>query len=1531
MYVPSGLIAVWADEVASIPSNWYLCNGLNSTPDLSDRFVRGAATSEDPGDTGGSDSHEHGMTSAGSHIHVLGSPGPHSHSQGSAGLHQHGSTSSIDAYGSETVFKVSKGAHTHTLFSAGDHEHTLADPGTHAHENTKEVLPPYYNVVYIQAAAEAEVTSGIIIAWTGNLDTIPSGWGLCDGNDDRPDYRSRFLRCVSNDDRSYGGTSTHNHTLQAHTHTHSMNAAGGHSHSLYEIDWEDNHDHNSSIFASGPRPVKYQVDAGFAHEHTATWVGHHTHTIDGVGGSHSHTFPNIGSNVPPYYTVLYIANIGATTIPISGIFVWTNPLESIPLDYDLCNGDDGRPDLSEKFLYGAAAGQNPRNTGGSTSHSHGTTNSTGAHNDHTILDYVHNHGGNSTDAGDHNHNQGTVYVSGLTGGPSFTLGGTAGEHHHSLGYNNHDHTVAYSNPADHDHGDSQAEEHLPPYYDVAFIMANGLPTSSAQNATSVTYNSARLNGRVEQDKGVSCEYRFRYKKQGGSYSYTSWANSKYVNDTFYEDIGSLDSASTYLFNSQVKNIYGEGDWSEEQTFLTCPAAPTNVSATDGDHSNKVVVTWTKSTGATGYRVYGDGELLDTLGDVATYDDEDAPAPTINAGSADASDGTSQQYVTLTLSGHSATQGSSRTYKVVAFNATGDSPDSTTDTGYKGTTTLTYQWQRSATDSDSNYSNLTGATTNPYNDVTAPWDGSGRYYKCVVSMIGADSQISTSDRGYRLPSIGPIIAMWANDLDDIPDNWSLCDGNDTPNLIAKFVYGAISGIDIGNVSGADLHCHSMTSAGEHNHTVGSYSHTHQVNSAGAHAHGLGGRKTGEETVMVTQLGSHYHTTQTGGSHSHTLQSAGAHTHTVNTSDGRPPFYELAFIQAGGGAEVASGIIILWTETIASIPSGWAVCDGDNGPDLRSRFIRGINTAETEPGNIGGSESHNHTLVSASHTHNTDSQGSHTHSFYAYPWTHDHNSAAAAEGTGAFAQTNDTPIGGNHTHSITGGNVGAHTHTVGSKEHNHTVNSASSIPAYYTVAYIINVNATSIPIGGVAIWADTLNDIPGDWRWCSGGDYPDLRGKFVCGTASGYDPGDTGGSNSHNHTEDGTSGNHNDHTISTDGAHQHGATDTIGAHTHNVTDRESYLESASLNDSAGAHSHTFNSGGSHTHTGQSGTGAHNHHPWGTDDGRPAFYEVAFIIFCGKESLFSGTTLRDVVLSSSYKSITRRILAALISYSGRTIRSATKAFEHLGQTLRIKGVATSYVGKTFRNVPSLIGYFGKTRRKLNSTITSFNSTLRNVTKITTYSGQTLRNITRLVGYFGNTYREIKSSADYAGRTVRRLGSTVSYRGKTVRNVVITVVAEYYSSTIRSVSKLTTYRGKTIRDIIVAAIASYYGSTTRNVRDRVTNRLQTLRRTSIATVYFGVTERLLVRLVGSVKTIRVVNSAVTYSSRTARLIGSRITYLGKAVRDVTGPVIEFVITDKNFRRIVDSKIVSSILGKRFTRIMDRNIRKVEDKNIEI
>ena len=51
---PTGGIIMWSGSVATIPSGWYLCDGTNGTPNLTDRMVIGAGSTYAVDGTGGS-------------------------------------------------------------------------------------------------------------------------------------------------------------------------------------------------------------------------------------------------------------------------------------------------------------------------------------------------------------------------------------------------------------------------------------------------------------------------------------------------------------------------------------------------------------------------------------------------------------------------------------------------------------------------------------------------------------------------------------------------------------------------------------------------------------------------------------------------------------------------------------------------------------------------------------------------------------------------------------------------------------------------------------------------------------------------------------------------------------------------------------------------------------------------------------------------------------------------------------------------------------------------------------------------------------------------------------------------------------------------------------------------------------------------------------------------------------------------------------------------------------------------------------
>jgi len=63
-----------------------------------------------------------------------------------------------------------------------------------------------------------------------------------------------------------------------------------------------------------------------------------------------------------------------------------------------------------------------------------------------------------------------------------------------------------------------------------------------------------------------------------------------------------------------------------------------------------------------------------------------------------------------------------------------------------------------------------------------------------------------------------------------------------------------------------------------------------------------------------------------------------------------------VTSGLPSYVPPGIIVAWSGALGSIPSGWLLCDGNNGtPNLIDRFLQGITTSTTEPGTTGGAHS------------------------------------------------------------------------------------------------------------------------------------------------------------------------------------------------------------------------------------------------------------------------------------------------------------------------------------------------------------------------------------------------------------------------------------------------------------------------------------------------------------------------------------------------------------------------------------------------
>ena len=166
-------------------------------------------------------------------------------------------------------------------------------------------------------------------------------------------------------------------------------------------------------------------------------------------------------------------------------------------------------------------------------------------------------------------------------------------------------------------------------------------------------------------------------------------------------------------------------------------------------------------------------------------------------------------------------------------------------------------------------------------------------------------------------------------------------------------------------------------------------------------------------------------------------------------------------AGTDAALPAGVIVAWSGSQASIPSGWVLCNGSNStPDLRNRFIVGAGTGSNyTPGNTGGSDSV--TLTTAQMPSHTHSDG--TLSASQISLTGDitkisecYNVAGGATGVFTKKNTGNSPVTGSASNSPTAGVDfdASHSHPVsGNTGSNGSGNSHENRPPYYALCWIM----------------------------------------------------------------------------------------------------------------------------------------------------------------------------------------------------------------------------------------------------------------------------------------------------------------------------------------------------------------------------------------------------------------------------------------------------------------------------------------------
>lgn len=113
-------------------------------------------------------------------------------------------------------------------------------------------------------------------------------------------------------------------------------------------------------------------------------------------------------------------------VPIGGIIGWSGAIVDIPTNFALCDGNNGTPNLTDRFIIGAGNTYNVGDTGGAATidiqHNHG--GSTGNESAHT-----HGPGTLATDSDTHSHGPGTLATDNDTHDHDVDSGTTASDSH----------------------------------------------------------------------------------------------------------------------------------------------------------------------------------------------------------------------------------------------------------------------------------------------------------------------------------------------------------------------------------------------------------------------------------------------------------------------------------------------------------------------------------------------------------------------------------------------------------------------------------------------------------------------------------------------------------------------------------------------------------------------------------------------------------------------------------------------------------------------------------------------------------------------------------------------------------------------------------------------------------------------------------------------------------------------------------------------------------------------------------------------
>lgn len=264
------------------------------------------------------------------------------------------------------------------------------------------------------------------------------------------------------------------------------------------------------------------------------------------------------------------------------------------------------------------------------------------------------------------------------------------------------------------------------------------------------------------------------------------------------EIENIDAQPTH-----VRIEFSEPDVDDGPTHVYTVIAANSVG--DSDPSDKAQ--GYRSAGKiTDYEIRIDSDKEEDFDEISNFDDlyhedttADAPTLSVDAESAEASQGSHVEYVALEVEEALIDDGEESIYEVRALNDTGAGETSTPESGRRIASEPTYQWQHSPDPAEVEFQTLGGQDTSTpthQDDAQAPEDGAPHYYRVVVGGAGAGEQVSEAVVGY-VEAVGQLQVEIEGLPDDSFADVELSDGD--ANVVANVTETEILELPAGEYS------------------------------------------------------------------------------------------------------------------------------------------------------------------------------------------------------------------------------------------------------------------------------------------------------------------------------------------------------------------------------------------------------------------------------------------------------------------------------------------------------------------------------------------------------------------------------------------------------------------------------------------------------------------------------------------------------------------------------------------------------------